>query len=835
MLLASFVPLVLFAWAASTTAPRLEATRASQAPRVDGRLDDGVWAQARPSTQFTQKYPDEGAAPSEPTEIRVLYDDDALYIGVSCVQKRSPLALQLSRRDREIQADQVSLSISSRHDGRTAFRFAVTASGVQSDGMFFDDNRYSRTWDETWDAEVARTADGWSTELRIPLRILRFDSLPIQDWGLNVQRFISARQETAEWSFSPRADAGAVSRFGRLDNLVGLRPSGGLELRPFVLAEGQRMDVGFGPRSGSHSRFSAGLDAKAHPSQNLTIDATLNPDFGQVEADEVVLNLTNIETYFLEKRPFFQEGNDVFTTLRKIFYTRRIGAVAGNPALPAGELATSRMLPTPIYGAMKITGRMGPSLAVGALSAVTGPQSLTTDPGDGSSIARTAQPLTFWNVLRLRQDYGDGHVGFFGTAVNRHETPTDYPRSEGPMTLCPAGQEVATGSRCFRDSYVGGFDARWRSPDRDYVVGAQAVASFIHNGPDRTHRDGTVVGSGAAAPLTALTAEKEGGNVLAGLWALYTGRKADTNDLGFMERQNEWRVWTHLGYRTTQAMGPTLGTITSTSFMHQQNLDGVAIARAMRLGTTGQFRNFWTAAVRAVYFPTVFDDREVGTGAALERKQRWGGEMDLGTDPRRRVVAQVQTGWQAMKGGTIWGFQGTLALRLLPQLDLDIGPDFDVRRGEPRHLGHDAGDGGTRYQVGDLAAESFGATLRMTWAFTPRLTLQTFTQVFLINKRYDNFQTVVDASDKPVLHLRDLSPAGGPGSDPSNRDSVINANVILRWEYLPGSTLFLVYSRTQRPGMDTLMGDMHDLRTWTNLTRGPAADVVLLKLAYFFG
>src|SRR5262249_53170180 len=351
---------------------------------MDGRLDEAVWRAAPPSDAFWQKFPDEGKAPSERTSVRVLYDEDALYIGFECEQTRSRVVSRLTRRDRKIEADWVEIDVDTRNDGVRAVTFRANAAGVLTDAIRFNDTDSSTDWDENWDARTARTDHGWSAELRIPLRILRFSPLPVQDWGFQARRYISMRQETDEWAFIPRDTAGEVSRYGRLDNLAARRPGGGFELRPFVLGRVRQRDpVDAMLASGADASGSAGLDLKWHVSQELTLDATFNPDFAQVEADQVVLNLTNYEIEYPEKRPFFLEGIDTLATPIPVVYTRRIGHVPALPILPSGEALVDAPDPATIYGAAKLIGNLGKRFTIGALSALTAQRSAGTT-GHGS-------------------------------------------------------------------------------------------------------------------------------------------------------------------------------------------------------------------------------------------------------------------------------------------------------------------------------------------------------------------------------------------------------------------------------------------------------------------
>ena len=421
-----------------------------------------------------------------------------------------------------------------------------------SDGLHFNDTDYSQDWDENWEGKAARTKTGWSAELRIPLRILRFGSRSAQSWGFQVKRYISALQERDEWAYIPRDAAGEVSHYGRLDNLVGLNPGATFELRPFIAAGVRHHD----PQAAALARgfqpsLSAGLDLKWHISQELTLDATVLPDFGQVEADQVVLNLSTFELYFPEKRQFFLEGNDTFSTPFQLLYTRRIGRAPPAPALPIDgpiiETAVHEPGPSTIYGAAKLVSDLGYHLSIGELFALTGKQTVEVQPFDvsrgspllpplgsrpaGGRVERLADPLTSYKELRLKREIGDNSsVGLIAMATNRLEASADYPlvpsetASRRSDVLCPSGAQIAPGQRCFHDAYVGGVDARWRSPSGDYSASGQVIATMIQGGPDRTLLDGTDWRQ-PAPPAAARDLEDEGTPALPNISALGCGVK----------------------------------------------------------------------------------------------------------------------------------------------------------------------------------------------------------------------------------------------------------------------------------------------------------------------
>lgn len=798
---------------AGTERPRLLAHRADEPIRIDGRLREGAWQAAAENAAFTQKFPREGQAPTERTALRVLYDDEALYVGFDCTQRRTPVTRRLTRRDREAEADWVEVSLDTRRDGTSAFTFRVNAAAVLLDGIRFNDTDFSAEWDENWEAAAALTEHGWAAELRIPLRVLRFDAVPEQEWGLQARRYVSGQQETDEWAFTPRSQAGEVSHYGRLAGLRGLRNRRPIELRPFAVGRLRLRDpVPDILDSGLDFYGSAGLDLKWHITQNLTLDATINPDFGQVEADQVVLNLTTYEILFPEKRPFFLEGIDTFHTPLMLLYTRRIGHAPDAPDLQGGEQLHDAPEPTTIYGAAKLLGTVGRRLTVGALSALTADNRVLVRRPDRSDVARWAEPLTSYNVLRVKLALGDnGHLGVLGTAATRF------------------------GGAGYHDAYVGGIDGRWRSAGGTYVATGQAVLGGIVGGPPRTLPDGTVLGSGDLAPGADLRLAKEGGkNVLWEVGARFAGRKLDINDLGFLERQNLLDTRAILAFRTLQPFGRVQDSYSRVAFFDQENLGGLTVGRTYLLNTWWKFRNFWEFFAEIHYFPARFDDREVGDGTALMRAPLVGLELAAASDRRRRFYFDLFTQNQLIDGGYRFYLEAILTFRLLPQLDLDLLPQALYTFGEPRYAA--AGEAPGSYLFGRLLAKEAGATLRATYTFTPRLTLQVYAQLLLASKHYGPFFSyrADPARPLPALRLRDLHPAAAPAQNPDFEEAALNINAVLRWEFQPGSTLFVVYTRSQAPSVLLPPGQAADLDPEA-IHGGRAANAVLLKLSYWWG
>jgi hypothetical protein len=822
--------------------PHLRAVRTTERPVIDGKLDDPAWRKAVPSTTFTQHFPDEGAPPSERTEVRVLYDDDAVYIGVDCEQLHSPVVKRLMRRDTQVASDGVWLDIDSRRDGVSAFHFGINAAGVLSDAVHFNDLDYSSDWDAVWEGKAADTPRGYSVEFRIPLYVLRFDALPVQDWGFEVKRFIEARQETDDWSFYPRSAGSYIPQFGRLDDLVNLRPRREWQLRPFELfrVRHRSADAVAGMGTLAHGwdfKLSGGLDAKVSVTNELTLDLTVLPDFGQVEADSVVLNLSTYETFFPEKRPFFLEGIDTFSSLRQLLYTRRIGHQPAAPSLGPTEQLIDQPEPSSIYGAAKLVGTIGGRTTLGILSAVTGPNDVDVLTAQGQ-VARTIEPASLYNVLRWKRLVGpDTSVGVLATATNRFEP------LYAPGQLCPATRVLPNpDQRCTNDAYALSADGRWRSPNGDYAVSAQALTTALVHGPPRAEPDGIPANPGTLAGGASLDVDKVGGRHW--VWSFdqqISGRQLEYNDLGYLDRKNDFLGSYGLAYRTVEPWWRTVETRTTLTADLRRTLDGIDLPHGLRLDSWWLLSSYWTVELQADLRGAWHDDREIGNGAALERAARTGLELTLAGDPRRRVLWSAYAQAMHMFDGRHLEARGDLTLRVLPQLELDLQPTSTYDEGEPRFVsavpyGATVSPTGMSPTFGAQQARSVGATLRAAYTFTNELTLQVYTQAFLARVHYTRFFTAPSWEPRQRIDLASLMPAAQPGVPTDTESATLNVNVVLRWEFRLGSTAYLVYTRAQTPAlMPSMNGGATSLDIHPILNGSAASDVLMLKIAYWFG
>jgi hypothetical protein len=738
----------------------------------------------------------------------------------------------------------VNVQIDPRAEGKAALTFSVNVSGVLLDAIITDPYVWNTDWDENWEARVARTPKGWSAEFKIPFRVLRFDSrIPVQSWGFQAGRYVAHHQEIDLWSYYPRDVANPLSHSGRLDNLVGLKQKGALEFRPFATVEGRRFDPTDQTSASGHSAgASAGLDLKWHVAQDLVLDGAIHPDFGQIEADQVILNLTNYETFFPEKRPLFLEGTEIFAFPLQLLYTRRIGFAPTSPTLGTSESKMLVSVPAPavIYGAAKLTGRLGSDSTVGALSAVTGRNDVTLQDTSTQTTSRLlVAPLTAYNVLRLRREWGSaGYVGVLGTGSTTFETNGGYPvfadlATGALLQQCPSGVAVTPGSRCFRDSYVGGLDGLWRSPSGDYVLSGAIIESFIRSGAPSIQPDGTSIGPGAHAGGGWARVAKEGGRHLVAS-AVYTGagRQLDYNDVGFMLRQNLHELVAAVGYRTLEAGQSTIETTTTLQVTERRSLAWLDLGQVLELSSRVWFRNHWMTFVAADAAPAHFEDREIGNGAALERGGYVGGRFELASDPKRAFTLGLSGQGQIIQHDAhALMTQATLTLSPLSQFTVALIPQVTWSSGEMRYTGTGMPDP----IFGKLDALSVGGTLRASYTFTPRLTLQTYAQVFLASGHFTDLKAM-PAIPGEKIQLADLAAAPAlqtpPVPSPDFEEAALNLNVVFRWEYRLGSTLFFVYSRSQVPSIASFTPpaslQLHALGTRAS------ADVLMLKLSYWW-
>jgi len=836
----------------------LQATRTSSSIRIDGTLGDPAWAAAEPFEGFVQVFPGEGAKPSERTVVRVLYDSRYLYVGILCYDHEPDRIMRpLGRRDALPYSDTVTVIVDSQHDHRTGYAFSVNAAGVQQDGLYYEDDSFTTTWDAVWEGRAVVRPDGWSAELAIPLASFRYLDAPQQTWGFGVRREIGRSHEVIASVPFPRNSRGVVSRLGHLAGLVGLRERRNLELVPFTAGR-----LALRPQHSDPARpaprlldaiLEVGLDLKWAVANGLVLNATLNPDFGQVEADEILQNVTTFEILYPEKRPFFIQGMDIFQPVgngrekinQQLFYSRRIG------------------LDAPLFAAAKISGQLSESVEIGLLDAVVAgagrPAGSSEDVSDRRYRFQIKEPLHLAPVDSL--PLAEPAAQNFFTGVGRFK-PSGlvslglWLTSATPLTVPCSAADAALDTpppRCtVKGGNATGVDWNLNSRDSEWAFYGQAVASqSVGGSPARLFPDGTVIRPGDLGQGGYVTLARQGGEP----WRFdahyeYESPRLELNPSGYQRTQNEQAGRLRLRYVRPSGGGPFHSWEVGAIGVTRWTTDGSRLNRGngASLYATAQFRNFID-----LYFELAIDDphwdvREIVGGGIPYLRSPFLWVLCTGTSDASRPLAlegtffaggQVPAG--PLTGLSSYGGRLTAVYRPHPRFEsrLSVGSErnvFQARWIETRALSGTApGEPAAAELIfGDLVSPFLSLTAVEQLVLAPRLTLQAYAQLYTEFRRYGPFYTATSRGRSPI-QPRDLVPGGTPSSDPDSHSSALNLSLVLRWEPRLGSTVYFVYSRSQRELPWSAAGGS-PLSTLAPLALGPGptVDTLLVKWSFWW-
>lgn len=789
----------------------LTASLAERPPFIDGKVEEATWQSAPVFREFVQSFPRAGAAPSERTEARVLYDADNLYVSIICYQAPGDVIATLSSRDRLPTSDQISVGIDPDRDGKSALLFAVNAAGVQMDSLIYDDSKLATGWDAVWEAQAARRPDGWAAELRIPLRLLRLPTGEAPKLGFLLHRVVARTREEIDSALVPRGQASIVSRYGELSG-VRARPVSGLELSPYVASA-------TGRQAGQTSTSAdLGLDLRWQSAGGLSLAAAVNPDFGQVEADELVANFGSEELARPEKRLFFTDGLDLFSTTdagdpiasHNLFYSRRIG------------------LDVPILGAAKLTGSAGP-LELGGFAALVSPRRLlhaeTTPPADEDAV-------------------DEATTAFAAAALRARLAPRALLRASA-VAVQPFEQAMACaeedGDACRGEGAVTGA-LGWdvRSPSGEWGVIGQLEGSLITRGVagGRILRDGTHLESGDAG----LGATLRAGKIDGGPWrAMLRYRAAsphfDLNAGGLLSQQNEHLAIAEVGYARPDGVGPLLGLDVG---VHAR---GSAIAAPFQLagGVVWAHAQVTLPGFHRAYCETGASDGRVdarelrGSGVRIQRPSFTYVVCSANTDDSRpfsvgafgysgQVYATSASSPLMIDGGGGLNF----VWRPVPRLETTFSARVDNDVEGPRWIESEGG----MATLGTLTPRILSATLRQSFVVSPQLSFSGYAQLFTESRRFGQLFTG-SLTDGDYLSLSELSPIEGP--DPTTHEASLLLRASLRWEYRLGALFSATYSRFQEEAAPLPGQSVTRNIGLGRLPSGPVEHELQLKLSYYWG
>ena len=833
-------------------APTAVAVRTTMSINVDGRHTEAAWADATPITQFIQNDPNEGQAISEPTEVRFLYDDNAIYIG-GWFYDSEPVTTRLARRDAFVlDSDFFTVLFDSYHDHQTAYRFSTNPSGMKRDEVQSGRGFGGRgrggfgggdsSWDPIWDVATSITDEGWFVEMRIPFSQLRFSPDDAQTWGIQVQRSISRRQERADFSFTPKLERGGVARYGHLSGIRGVGGGKKLELLPYMgmsaeyIQQELSSDVSFSNpfRSGSDYFRRAGVDLKYRLGSNLTMDATVNPDFGQVEVDPAVINLTAFETRFQERRPFFVEGAEIFEFARggpggsmgrtpQVIYSRRIGR------RPQGSVSSDAVYSdaptaTTIVGAAKISGKVGDGWSLGILEAVTGRESAPYIDELGVNGESIVEPPTNYLVGRLRKDMRSGQtrIGALVTGVNRRLSDDDL------------------AERLRTSAYTTGLDFQHEWADRSWRLNGAFASSFIRGSEDamiRTQRssaryyqrpDAAYLGVDSATTSMSghyamIDLNRQAGSVQMKVSVASLSPGYEVNDMGFQTETDRYILDTNVSYQQPRPGSYFRNWNLWGSPDAKWNTNGDLIFANFNTNFRWQWLNYWGGSLRLEREWETYDDRLTRGGPIARRPAQWGGNLSINSDSRKALSFRTRYSMEYKDDGS-WQHSGNInfTYKSGEKVELRVGPDFRRSFTYSQYVTSVSDDlatatYGRRYIFAPIDQTTVSLETRLNITFSPTLTFELFAQPFFSRGNYGGLKEftapgtldfVSYGEDVGTIGRSDdghyvVDPDGSGAAESftvSDRDFNFRSllgNAVLRWEWSPGSTLFFVWQQSR--------------------------------------
>lgn len=803
---------------------------APEPPHIDGRLDEEAWAAAVPQSDFTQRDPHEGDPGSERTEFRIMYTDAAVYVGIRAYDSQADqISAQLTRRDEDSPSDWVGVGFDSYHDRRTAFVFVVNAAGVKRDIYFFDDNNEDTSWDAVWDVATSRDAEGWTAEFRIPFSQLRFPAASEYRFGLQVYRKLNRRNEEQFWRLPPKDQSGFVSLFGELVGIEGISPPRRIEVMPYVSATGawQPSEEGNPFATGTDHSGRAGADFNIGVTSNLTLSATINPDFGQVEADPAVVNLTAFETFFPEKRPFFNEGIDIFRfpimlgdgpdANEQLFYSRRIGRAPQGEADERGGY-TESLRETTILGAAKLSGKTPSGWTVGLIGALTAEEQAEVVDSLGTFHKDVVEPRSGYFVGRLARDFRDGQtqVGLFTTVVDRA-----LPGNLMDLRSSAYAGGLKWSHRFRNDTWsVGGwFVGSHVRGSPEAIEETQTSSAHYYQRPDNDYVTFDPTRTSLSGYAGQLTFGKHAGN-----WRFSTGIDTrspgfEVNDMGFQRDADRTIQFVWLNRRWLQP-----GKVFR-DFNINFNQYSAWSYGWDRLGLGGNVNvnftllNYWSG-----YFGMETDfgglsKTALRGGPALQQPNGLFSWAGFHSDSRKSVRGGFNTffSWHNESGSWVYGLSPNISARPATNIDLTLAPSLFRQLDTWQYLDEAEALGTDQYIFGKLEQTTLNMTLRANLTFTPDMSLQVYAQPFIssgdvvgyrrvadpradrFENRFEDFDPAQVTEDQEDVYI-DIDRDGASDIEIENPDFTFvsfRSNVVLRWEYTLGSTLFLVWQHGQ--------------------------------------
>ncbi|MDT0555284.1 DUF5916 domain-containing protein [Patiriisocius hiemis] len=829
--------------------------------KIDGVLDEATWDAVEWTTDYTQFEPDNGAAPTEQTKMKIVYDDKNLYVAFKCYQADpSTIEKRMGRRD-DFPGDWVEINIDSYGDERTGFSFTASASGVKGDEFISNNGNFDGSWNPIWYLDTKIDDDGWTAEMRIPLSQLRFGKDDEQVWGIQSTRRYFRNEERSTWQQLPANPPGWVSSFGELRGIKGLKPQKQLEIQPYTVGklDTYEKEPGNPFRDGSDTKLTGGLDAKIGVTNDLTLDLTINPDFGQVDADPGAVALDGFEIFFQERRPFFVENKSVFDFnvgggADNLFFSRRIGRSPQGSAFGATTVFVDQPINSTILGAAKFSGKTQNGWTLGVLESVTAKEFADVINQDGSESETVVEPLTNYFVGRVQKDFNDNnsYVGGIFTATHRNmEDNLQFLHSHaysGGLDFLHNWKDrkyYVTGK--FNYSHVRGSKEAIEETQRSIRhLFARPDASHLEVDPNRT----SLTGTGGSFEI----GKGGGGNWRYGTGGNWKSPEFEINDIGFLRQADDIRQYTfvtrNFNTSTSWYRRANLRGNLSTAFDFEGNYNRIQY----EIGGFVNYKNNWWSDFGAAHKPRIF------TNTALQGGPRWRFNEEnfwfffSGTDQRKKLSFRAgHVNSQAKQDNfAFYNYEFGVRYQPLNTLSLNLDLEYSENPNKTQYVTTRNFNGDPRYITAAIDQETLSATLRVNYNINPNLTIQYYGQPFIFKAKYSDFNFVnnpiaEDINERVTLFNNDqitfeeggyLIDEDADGAtdysfgDPNFAFVQFRSNLVMRWEYIPGSEIFLVWSQgiTGVGDPDNSFGTIID----NQLLRQRPQNTFLIKATYRF-
>lgn len=842
-------------------------------PVIDGLLTDEAWNQVEWSGDFTQQSPDEGKTPSQKTKFKILYDAKNLYVLFRLYDKETDkIVRRMSRRD-GFEGDWVEINIDSYGDKRTAFSFTASASGVKGDEYISNDgNNWDPSWDPIWYLKTSIDSEGWVAEMRIPLSQLRFADKPVHTWGIQSTRLYFRNEERDLWQFIPQKESGWVRHFGELNGLVGIKPQKQLEIQPYVVAkmETEEKEEGNPFKPGSLTSADVGVDGKIGLTSDVTLDFTINPDFGQVEADPSQVNLSAFQVFFREQRPFFIEGNNIlnfsagqseaggYFNSDNLFYSRRIGrGPRYSPDLEDNEYS-DQPRNTKMLGALKLTGKNKKGFSFGILESVTRKEMAEID-NEGVRSKQIVEPSTNYLVARVQQDFNEGNtiLGGILTATKRNI------QDEHLQFL----RKVA---------YTGGLDLKHQWKDRMYYINLRSVFSRVEGSTeailntqrsseryfqrtDNTYSSVDTTRTNLSGTGGTFNFGKQNGDIIFQTGVTYRSPGLELNDAGFLVRADHINHWAWAQYRILKPFKIFRNFRLNINEYLAWDFSGVNTYRALNTNAHFSFKNFWSFGTGSTFSGSSISNADLRGGPSI----KYPGELNhwfyINTDNRKKLRFNVEywNTWGTHNFLRSKGAWSSLTYRPMNALSISFQPSINFNNNELQYVDTYEFNNNDSYVVASIDQKTYKFSFRLTYNMNPNMSIQYWGQPFVTRGEYSNFKRITNSNAEDYYNrFRQFSESeinynsvDEIYSIDENTDGIVDyeidnpnfdftqfrSNMVFRWEYKPGSTLFVVWTQERTDSFNPQPGSENSLRNqYSNLFDVIPNNVFLVKYTYRF-